>query len=236
MPAVDPKSLPVNLRRNSPARRMTPQEMRTAVAELKNKAPAPSTKPPSSIGPVNPIGPRGDSPPPIMLPPTGPTKPGYEPPPTGPMPAPIPNTPYIGENTGKKTATVGDEVYKAPAPVAPQQPKPPQMESLPGPGGEKFPISRSPSEARPDEPMLIRRPPPSDPVAYAQQRALRDKQMQDVMNVIGMTYPAPTPTPPRTPQQMMRKGGQVKTQAYASGGTVRGSGIAQRGVKKCKIY
>lgn len=51
--------------------------------------------------------------------------------------------------------------------------------------------------------------------------------------------PAPTmrtPVRPTSPAQMMKKGGQVKPKAYASGGTVRGSGIAQRGVKKCKIY
>lgn len=32
----------------------------------------------------------------------------------------------------------------------------------------------------------------------------------------------------------MKKGGKVK--AYANGGSVRGAGIAQRGVKKCKVY
>ena len=32
----------------------------------------------------------------------------------------------------------------------------------------------------------------------------------------------------------MKKGGKVK--AYAKGGSVRGAGIAQRGVKKCKVY
>lgn len=32
----------------------------------------------------------------------------------------------------------------------------------------------------------------------------------------------------------MKRGGKVKT--YASGGSVRGAGIAQRGVRKCKVY
>ena len=31
-----------------------------------------------------------------------------------------------------------------------------------------------------------------------------------------------------------KKGG--KTKAYAKGGSVRGAGIAQRGVRKCKVY
>jgi hypothetical protein len=32
----------------------------------------------------------------------------------------------------------------------------------------------------------------------------------------------------------LKRGGKVK--AYKSGGSVRGAGIAQRGVKQCKVY
>lgn len=54
-----------------------------------------------------------------------------------------------------------------------------------------------------------------------------------------MTRPTPASTPSSRPSTMppmmpMKKGGQAK--AYASGGSVKGAGIAQRGVKKCKVY
>jgi hypothetical protein len=44
MPAIDPKSLPANLQPGAPARNLTPQEMRMAVAQM--KAPRVEERPP----------------------------------------------------------------------------------------------------------------------------------------------------------------------------------------------
>ena len=46
MPAIDPKSLPANLQPGAPARNLTPQEMRMAVAQM--KAPGVEARPPAA--------------------------------------------------------------------------------------------------------------------------------------------------------------------------------------------
>lgn len=196
-----------------------------------------------------------------------------------PTPRPsIPDTPPIGENTRIKKPAVDDRGV----PIgAPQQPKPPQMEYLPGSGGTKMPIyvggpaPEMPTFFNPNDPSLKRTPEeiaeterklaikrslnPNPVVPTREQREAEMRAMQlaaqrasSPVNPGGPSMglgstppgsaqpsmgPAPTmrtPVRPTSPEQMMKKGGQAK--AYASGGTVRGSGIAQRGVKKCKIY
>ena len=133
MPAIDPKSLPANLQPGAPSRNITPQEMMTAVAELKNKPGAKGLNPDDS-----PVGLR-----PNFTRPTG-------------------------------------FVEEAPPQMPPQMPQaaPPMTRQMPTPA---------------------RRP----------------------------------PMRPTGPRQLMKKGGEAK--AYASGGSVKGAGIAQRGVRKCKM-
>lgn len=158
-------------------------------------------------------------------------------PPTG-APIGIPNTSNKLENTGIKTATVGDEVYKPSPSVV--KPSAPQMEYLPGPGDVKYPISGGNRGVTPlPGPGLIGIP-EATPEAIAASKA--EIMQKAAMNPPGSYTPPAginmpgmrTPAPPLTPEQMMKKGGQVK--AYASGGSVRGAGIAQRGVRKCKVY
>lgn len=115
----------------------------------------------------------------------------------------------------------------------------PQMDYVPGPGGTKMPISGGNRGVTPlPTPGLIGMPQPT-PEAIAAGRAIDARK--GAMNPPG-SYTPPAginmpgmraSAPPRTPQQMMKKGGQAK--AYASGGSVKGAGIAQRGVRKCKM-
>lgn len=164
-------------------------------------------------------------------------QPGVDPnkpnkPPGGVVSAPLPT---IGENTGIKKATVGDEVYKpAPsgAPLNPDAGKPnfEVMLNAPQPGprapvaAPAAPVDRGPPMVAPGGPVN-----PGGP-----SMGLGSTPAGSPQPSMGPAPTMRTPVRPTSPAQMMKKGGQAK--AYASGGTVRGSGIAQRGVKKCKIY
>jgi|688.fasta_scaffold2540072_1 hypothetical protein len=81
----------------------------------------------------------------------------------------IPNTPNAGENTGVKTATVGDEVSKPMSPA--------EVQTMIGP---------------------------------APSRSLPDKRFSP-------------------------RGRSSITREYAKGGSVKGSGCEQRGLRKCKV-
>lgn len=64
------------------------------------------------------------------------------------------------------------------------------------------------------------------------------KEMEDYINVLNQAdRPARNPAMRAMEERVeppFKKGGKVK--AYAKGGSVRGAGCEQRGLRKCKVY
>lgn len=108
----------------------------------------------------------------------------------------------------------------------------PQMDYVPGPGGTKIPISGGNRGVTPlPTPGLIGMPQPTPEEIAAGKAEYARKAASNPGAVSSPTMR--TPVRPTAPMQMMKAGGKAK--GYASGGSVKGAGIAQRGVRKCKM-
>lgn len=108
----------------------------------------------------------------------------------------------------------------------------PQMDYVSGPGGTKIPISRGNRGVTPLPGSNLIGMPEATPEEIAAGKA--EYARKAASNPGAVSSPTMrTPVRPTAPMQMMKAGGKAK--GYASGGSVKGAGIAQRGVRKCKM-